>query len=321
MNNPIVLSVNPWYYCNFKCDFCYLTKEQLSDKQLLPLDRLAVMLDEVLSVHSEVQHVDIYGGEVLLLPVEYLQEMKALFHSRGVEDLNIITNLSVVNEVALDEDFELSISYDFNAREKSDVVLNNIFSMTRRFNILSLASRQLLDTVTVDEFVNTFNLLTNLWCVEIKPYSENQANCDPVTFKEFEDFVWAVLNHPDRKFYLENESLIRSAVESKSRNAFSDNHVYITPDGHFAVLEFDLNDKEYFLKLDSFDDYRKWCDLEKERVNKNDFCSKCQFKGKCLSEHLRDVKSMDNSCNGFHGLLMRWVNEGDPTQAETRDHT
>jgi nucleoside-diphosphate-sugar epimerase len=28
----------------------------------------------------------------------------------------------------------------------------------------------------------------------------------------------------------------------------SNNHVYITPNGNFAVLEFDENDKEYFLE-------------------------------------------------------------------------
>ena len=31
------LSINPTYYCNFRCDFCYLTPEQLGDRQKIDL--------------------------------------------------------------------------------------------------------------------------------------------------------------------------------------------------------------------------------------------------------------------------------------------
>jgi organic radical activating enzyme len=317
---PVVLSVNPWYFCNFRCSFCYLTEQQLSDRKLLPLERLAEMVDEVQAAGYTVEHIDIYGGEVLLLPADYLNGMKQVFHDRGIDDLCLITNLSLVNDVALDDDYELSVSYDFEAREKHEKVFDNMLALPRQFNVLSLVGRKFLDVVTPDEYVHTLNLLSQLWCVELKPYSENQANADAVSFKEFEDFVWAVIKHPDREFYLENESLIRKAAETKTRNAFSDNHIYITPAGRYAVLEFDANDREFFLELDDLAGYQAWCALEKERVTANEFCSKCQFKGGCLSEHLRDVRSLENSCNGFHDLLVRWVDEGSPTQTETRDH-
>jgi hypothetical protein len=90
------------------------------------------------------------------------------------------------------------------------------------------------------------------------------------------------------------------------RNSFSDDHVYITPSGKFGVLEFDLNDNEYFLELDSFEKYLEWCLIEKSRIYKNQFCSNCEFSGKCLSEHLRKVTSLDDSCNGFHNLI-KWA--------------
>ena len=49
-------------------------------------------------------------------------------------------------------------------------------------------------------------------------------------------------------------------------------------------------------------------EIEKERVNKNPYCSKCSYLGSCLSEHLRDVKDLTYSCNGFKHLL-DWYNE------------
>jgi hypothetical protein len=87
----------------------------------------------------------------------------------------------------------------------------------------------------------------------------------------------------------------------KTYNSFSDDHVYITPSGNFSVLEFDLNDNEYFLELDSFDKYLYWA--EKEKINLSPICKQCKYMGHCLTEHYRYVKDLNNSCNGYKGLL------------------
>ena len=224
---------------------------------------------------------------------------------RGIDDININTNLSLVTDFCSDDSFELSVSFDFGAREKEDIVWQNLLLLPRRFNILTLASRKLLDTVTPDDYVNQMNLLTNLKSAEIKPYSTNQANADSVSFKEFETFVWAVIQHPDRKFYFENRTLVQEAAQG-IRNTFSDDHLYITPQGRYAVLEFDSEDKEFFLELDSLEAYEDWCTLEKNRVAANSYCSSCEYNGTCLSEHLRTVTSLENSCNGFKGLIDNW---------------
>ena len=65
---------------------------------------------------------------------------------------------------------------------------------------------------------------------------------------------------------------------------------------------------EYFLEFDRFEEYLKWTEIEKDRVTHNPYCSKCDYLGSCLSEHLRDVKDLTYSCNGFKHLL-DWYNE------------
>lgn len=319
MKPPINLSLNLTYYCNFKCEFCYLTPEQLKDRTRLPLDILEQKLDEVMEQY-DIGHVDIYGGEVMLLSKDYLFQLRDLLHARGLDDLVLITNGSVTNEVTSCQDFELSISYDLFARERSDWVMGNLFMLDRPFTIVTLASRKFLDTVSVDDYVNELNMLNRMKCAEIKPYSTNQANQQIVSYKEYEEFVWAVITHPNRQFYFENRTQVKEAVEGK-RNAYSDDHLYITPEGHFAVLEFDHNDHEFFLRMDSLHDYRNWCQVERFRVEGNLFCGACPYKGNCLSEHLRDVKSLDNSCNGFRGLLDRWVEHASTTPTAPGDHT
>jgi len=297
------LSINPWYYCNFRCHFCYLTPEQLGDRKLLDLERLNEMLSEVM-MYDSIDHVDLYGGEIALLPDYYLEELKLCLESYGIDSVNINTNLSAINEAMFDPYYHISVSYDFTVREQHDKVWRNMALLPVQFSVLMLASDRLI-TEDVDNMIQQFNLLPNLTSVEIKPYSENQSNSLNVSFKDYEEFVKQWIASPvEKKFDFINEYLIQDVLDKKG-NSFSDDHVYITPSGRWAVLEFDLNDKEYFLEYDTFDQYLIWTRLEKERVANNKFCNSCEYYGHCLSEHLREVKDLDNSCNGFK-LLIDW---------------
>jgi hypothetical protein len=155
---------------------------------------------------------------------------------------------------------------------------------------------------SVNEMVRMFNLLNNLQSVEIKPYSANQANELPVSFRDFEEFVKQWIENGDKKFTLVNEHLLDSVLD-RTRSSYSDDHVYITPSGKYGVLEFDLNDREFFLEYDTIEEYFAWCQRERTRTQRNRFCGECQYNGHCLSEHLREVRSLENSCNGFKHLI------------------
>ena len=49
---------------------------------------------------------------------------------------------------------------------------------------------------------------------------------------------------------------------------------------------------------------------EKEKLeNVSDICRNCKYFGHCLTEHYRYVKDLDNSCNGYKGLL-DWYEAG-----------
>ena len=207
----------------------------------------------------------------------------------------------MLHEGFFENDFYLSVSYDFDAREKSDLVYNNMFQSTVPIAVLILASQKVIE-MNVDDMINKLNLCSSIESVEIKPYSINQANAQPITHKDFELFVkkW-IESSVAKKFDFINEGKIIESL-NKNYNAFSNNHVYITPNGNFAVLEFDKDDKEYFLELNSIKEYIKWA--EQEPINNvSDICKKCKYYGHCLTEHYRYVKDLKNSCNGYKGLL------------------
>ena len=130
--------------------------------------------------------------------------------------------------------------------------------------------------MALTEMIHKLNLCSSIESVEIKPYSINQANNQPVTHKDFELFVqkW-IESDVKKKFDFINEGKIINSLK-KEYNAFSNNHVYITPNGNFGVLEFDKNDKEYFLELKSFKDYLKWADNEPLK-NISDICKSCKY--------------------------------------------
>jgi sulfatase maturation enzyme AslB (radical SAM superfamily) len=298
--NKITVSINPSYFCNFRCNFCYLTSQQLGDQKQIPLPILDKKLKEISKVRI-IEWVDLYGGEIGALKKDYFYGLKDIIRKYYKDKINIITNYSMLHEGFFKDDFYLSVSYDFEAREKSDLVYNNMFQSTVPIAILILASEKVLN-MNVDEMIHKLNLCSSIESVEIKPYSTNQANNQPVTHKDFELFIqkW-IESNVKKKFDFINEGKIINSL-NKQYNAFSNNHVYITPNGNFGVLEFDKNDKEYFLELESFNDYLKWADNEPLK-NISDICKSCKYYGHCLTEHYRYVKDLNNSCNGYKGLL------------------
>jgi len=59
----ITVSINPSYFCNFRCRFCYLTPEQLGDQKRIDLRDLDRLLEEI-TKHREIDWIDLYGGEI-----------------------------------------------------------------------------------------------------------------------------------------------------------------------------------------------------------------------------------------------------------------
>jgi sulfatase maturation enzyme AslB (radical SAM superfamily) len=303
MNKPITVSINPSYFCNFRCDFCYLTEQQLADTNKIDLDKL----DSLLAQIPEIGHIDLYGGEIGALKKDYFYAMRDVIRKHYQGKINVITNFSMLHEGFYEDDFYLSVSYDWSAREKYDRVYQNMLMSPVPIAVLVLASPEVLK-MNVDELIESMNLCSSVESVEIKPYSINQANCYNVSHADYEEFVkkWIASSIP-KQFEFINEYYIEDVI-NKQRNAFSDDHVYITPNGNFGVLEFDLNDKEYFLGLDSFNDYIKWTEKEKQ-ANVSNICRTCEYFGGCLTEHYRYVKDLDNSCNGYYNLINWYRNE------------
>ena len=291
------VSINPTYFCNFKCNFCYLTPEQLRDQKKIEPKQLDKLLGDI---PEPIEHIDLYGGEIGALRRNYYDEIKAVIRKHYSGKININTNFSMLDSRFFEHDITLSVSYDFEAREKHELVFQNMMMSPKPIALLILASPRVI-TMDVDEMIQNLNLLKSVTSVEIKPYSINQANTLDLTHKEYENFVIKWLESPIQKnFEFINLYNIEDSY-NKHYNAFSDDHVYITPNGKYGVLDFDKDDKEYFLELANWSNYQQWA--YQEKVTLSDICNNCKYVGHCLTEHYRYVKDLDNSCNGYINLL------------------
>ena len=289
------ISLAPSFHCNFRCSWCYLSTEQLRDRTLIDLD----LLNSKLQMLEPIEHIDIYGGEPATLPTSYALELLDVLQ-KHTNSINVISNFSVVPEWFHRTDITVSASYDWNQRQSHEKVLNNIISFSRPVAVLMLATENLCKE-NPQTIASVLNSIATIGSVEIKPYSINQHNQHNMDWTVFEDWIkiWLSL---DLKFDLVNRKLLDRSIK-KLYTAYSDNHLYIDPTAQLSVLDFDLNDREYFRPIKNLTEYKQWTVQEHTMVKNNKFCSQCNWQGHCATEHYRNVKSIDRSCNGFKNLL------------------
>ena len=183
----ITVSINPSYFCNFRCKFCYLTPEELGDQKRIDLRELDRLLDEI-TMHREIDWIDLYGGEIGALKKNFFYGMRDVIRKWYGGKINIISNFSMLHKGFFEKDFYLSVSYDFEAREMSDRVYQNMLQSKVPIAVLILASQDVINK-DVNEMITMLNACGSVESVEIKPYSTNQANQQNVTHKDFEEFV------------------------------------------------------------------------------------------------------------------------------------
>jgi sulfatase maturation enzyme AslB (radical SAM superfamily) len=103
MNN-ITVSINPSYFCNFRCDFCYLTSKQLGEQKKISLSILDKRLEEISKIRN-IEWIDLYGGEIGALKKNYFYQLKNVIRKYYKDKINIITNYSMLHEGFFENDF------------------------------------------------------------------------------------------------------------------------------------------------------------------------------------------------------------------------
>lgn len=290
-----------------RCANCYLTPGQLSSPERIDPAVAADMIKQVQS-HYCVTHVDIYGGEISALPSEYQLDLYRSIADTYHGPINIVTNYLKRSPLIGLPNTTLSVSFDFEFREHHQYIYERLLLESEPVHLLVLATPDVIRG-SVDRMIEMVNAIPAISSVEIKPYSSNQSNQKQVSHVQYEAFIrsW-IISTVEKRFDFTNEHALRQVLYG-GRNNMSNDHIYITPQGEYAVLDFDLNDHEYFRRVGSLDEYIEWCSREINQTHLDSYCNNCQYLGQCLTEHMRRVVSVDESCNGYHNLITWYKHE------------
>jgi len=273
----------------------------------LDLSRLDVMLSEITADLGVIDHIDLYGGEISALPVDYQLGLLDTIRRHFSGTINLNTNYIRISPIVNDLNVVTSVSFDGPARERWETTLTNIAVSPVPVAILILCTPKVIE-FGVEAMIEMLGCFSNILSVEIKPYSSNQSNNLGVTDVEFERYTRTWIENSHRvEFPIENTHRLERSLAGEYQ-AYSADHIYITPNGKYGVLEFDLNDREFFLELNSTGEFKDWTAVERNRVVNNSYCGQCKYLGRCLTEHYRHVENTENSCNGFYHLL-EWYSE------------
>jgi sulfatase maturation enzyme AslB (radical SAM superfamily) len=309
------LSITPSYLCNLKCNFCYYY-DWLEDRKLLDLDILDRHLDEIQRT-SPIEYIDIYGGEISILPPTYVRELCSIIEKYYKGEISIVSNFVRPEKYFFHETFfnpqqyKLFVSYDFDCRQNHNQVWTNIQAYNGDINILCVATPCLMSK-NIEDMIQFFNSSHNIVSVDIKSYSSSMHNDLGVKWSNYESFMQKWISAKTKKQFTCRIEYNLAECISGSRNAWNDNHIFISPSGNMEIIQFDPNGREYFTKLESLDEFFKYANLEKEKIKNNIYCSRCTWIGKCLTEQYREVLEINNSCNGFKNLIDWYKNYVSP---------
>lgn len=253
----IQISINPTYKCNMNCSFCYLKHTP----KVLDLEKLENKLKDI-SLKYDIDSIDLYGGEICLLPDDYLLKL-ILLCKKYVDIIGVITNYTIDKKWLFDRnDIDLSVSWDYIFRDKNEEVMERIKNTKRELGII-MTSPELYDKKY--EVADILNKLDGNYYIDIKPCmpsENNKCKCDLKKYQEFVLFMISNLKHKVlNQYYLDNPP-----------NNLKTPHIFINPDCKVQKLKFN-RDKEYFETIDDYD------------IEINDKCKKCRYFDSCQTEH------------------------------------
>ena len=136
-------------------------------------------------------------------------------------------------------------------------------------------------------------LLKNIEYVELKPYSSNQSNQN--------NFDEAYIKYVALWLDNSHKTVTERRILDKA-NYFEAPHVFLTPSGDFAILDFDTSGNEFFRTID-ISEIDGILEEESNMVFGGN-CTHCPYVGVCLTEHYRKTDGIDNIyCSGGRILI------------------
>lgn len=288
---PLNLVIQPTYRCNKNCPFC-LYGQFKNNTETLSLSELENILD-YLSRSFEIKTIKISGGEISILGEFYIDLLLRLC-KLYTKDLQIFTNLKSLNKIILNNCDSLNVSLNFNKYDadiKETIENIKVISNKKSINIKTLDRSCKDNTDKIIDLLNSLNIKS--W--EIIPYHHTEfLPFKSNSYSNYELVVEQYLRmYREMKFSFLNKLQLEGIYKKDNYNTPV---IYITPNNKIAMQVFD-NANNFSLK--ELEDYttitESYVNYEKSRDN---YCSKCTSKLKCLTNYFFNTNYTGPSCSG-----------------------
>lgn len=297
-NKQLYIDIMLTYQCKKACDYCYLGKLR-SDKTQVSPELVDERLKELYEHGYHSDNIEIYGGDMGLLSLEYVSSIMDICHKYSTY-VTAIGNPWKINDL---EHYKNVISLN---RGRTDYY-NNITKICEndRLDMITVALPDVLEEEP-DYFLSRYQgSKGKLFIIPFFKSIYNDTYKLNTTNKQFCDFMIRVLDKyldMNYTFELANITILESARDG-FYNPFAEGSIYIMPNGKFARPKYTDAFEEYFCYYDSVEDWQK--DTETERRETLDKCGTCEFYGKCIADHMRPFRDEDVCC-GYLPLLQWW---------------
>lgn len=292
----ISLSVMPTFWCTYNCSYCYLGNDR-KDKTMLSIDILKQRFYELKQESFEIESIDIYGGNLCLLPISYIQQVIELCKSYS-ENVRVVTNIESTFSV-LDLAINMNCAVGVSLNDERQIWRKTVSKLKElsqnvkyKIDILSVGLPSLLQ-VKPSKILSFLSQLSCIKSFSVLPYSPSVNNHSfNVSNQQLENFLIELV-----KEYKKNQHDFMLNLPDQSNPFMS--HLYIKPNGQLAVLQYDENQLEYFYELSDIKEFYSMLNKELKEFSNCLSCSKYQ---QCCAEHLKQ-HNKDDVCCGLPNLI------------------
>jgi sulfatase maturation enzyme AslB (radical SAM superfamily) len=275
-----------------------------SIKQVIDIDKLQRQLEEV-STKYTIDSINIYGGEVSLLPIAYLKQLIDLCSKYA--RVNVITNFAddACNEFLQQEDVTISTSINEERTCNQQVEYSLILTDVENLSLIQVVTPSLL-IKTAKEVLDHLELFKRT--VGFLPYSPAKmagVNYN-ITNMEFSLFMKRIILEymsGNYSFDISNIGQLNAVIENRYDPRMQ-SILFINPFNEYAGISYE-KDLEYFKVFNTLEDWELACN--DEAVEYNMKCNYCEYYGRCYAEHLKEWKG-DDECCGMKSLV-KWYEE------------
>lgn len=288
----IGLSINPTYYCNHNCSYCYL-EDLRKDKTLLDLDVLETRLRELKAY--VIDYIEIFGGSITHLTYEYMDRLLTLCN-QCCDDVCVVNDSTkLLYELQQKHHFHMATSYNQERGYKPIDKYVDAYLCVVLPSLLKCDVKELLNKINKD-----------VYFLQFYP-TKNTKDKFVISNREYCEFIIKVMEEYTNNEYPFELLNMRTydAWYNGEYNPSIDSHLFINPNGNYCVTKY-INGYEYFYNFESLSELDNLI-KEEEKEFKYNRCILCEHNGHCLAEHLNDWDKNDVCC----GLtpIMNWYKE------------